>query len=44
MRRGLSPLVATIILIAFTVLGGVIVYEFLHENIGVHAMASGERC
>jgi flagellin-like protein len=40
-RRGLSPLVATIVLIAFTVLGGVIVYEFFMKT-AESAMASGE--
>jgi flagellin-like protein len=41
MRRGLSPLVATIILIAFTVLGGVLVYEFF-VKVSESVMASGE--
>ena len=41
MRRGLSPLVATIVLIAFTVLGGIIVYEFFMKT-AESAMASGE--
>ena len=41
MRRGLSPLVATIVLIAFTVLGGIIVYEFFVKT-AESAMASGE--
>jgi flagellin-like protein len=40
-RRGLSPLVATIVLIAFTVLGGIIVYEFFMKT-AESAMASGE--
>jgi archaeal flagellin N-terminal-like domain len=40
-RRGLSPLVATIVLIAFTVLGGIIVYEFFVKT-AESAMASGE--
>jgi len=41
-RRGLSPLVATIILIAFTVLGGILVYEFFMKT-SESMMASGER-
>jgi len=42
MRRGLSPLVATIVLIAFTVLGGILVYEFFMKT-SESLMASGER-
>ncbi len=42
MRKGLSPLVATIILIAFTVLGGVLVYEFFVKT-SESMMTSGEK-
>jgi len=42
MRRGLSPLVATIVLIAFTVLGGILVYEFFMKT-SESLMTSGER-
>ena len=42
MRRGLSPLVATIILIAFTILGGVLVYEFFTRT-SETLMVSGEK-
>ena len=42
MRRGLSPLVATIILIAFTILGGVLVYEFFMKT-SEALMVSGEK-
>ncbi|MDM7275946.1 MAG: hypothetical protein P3X22_007550 [Thermoprotei archaeon] len=39
--RGLSPLVATIVLIAFTVIGGLLVYEYF-QRASESFMASGE--
>lgn len=42
MRRGLSPLVATLLLIAFTVMGGIIVYEFYNRT-SESIIASGEQ-
>ncbi|MCE4616436.1 MAG: hypothetical protein F7C09_05170 [Aeropyrum sp.] len=40
-RKGLSPLVASVILIAFTVIGGFIVYEYFLSSSGT-MMAAGE--
>lgn len=42
MRRGLSPLVATLLLIAFTVMGGIIVYEYYNRT-SESIIASGEQ-
>ncbi|BAN89983.1 archaellin/type IV pilin N-terminal domain-containing protein [Aeropyrum camini] len=40
-RRGLSPLVASIILIAFTIIGGFVVYEYFMSS-SESVMAAGE--
>ncbi len=39
--KGLSPLVATLVLIAFTVIGGLLVYEYFQRT-SESLMASGE--
>ncbi|MEM4738325.1 MAG: archaellin/type IV pilin N-terminal domain-containing protein, partial [Acidilobaceae archaeon] len=40
--KGLSPLVATLILIAFTVIGGILVYEYFTKT-SEGIMSSGEQ-
>ncbi|MEN2999661.1 MAG: archaellin/type IV pilin N-terminal domain-containing protein [Acidilobaceae archaeon] len=42
MRKGLSPLVATLVLIAFTVIGGMLVYEYFTTT-SENVMSSGDQ-
>ena len=42
MRKGLSPLVATLVLIAFTVIGGMLVYEYFNRT-SETIMSSGDQ-
>lgn len=42
MRKGLSPLVATLVLIAFTVIGGMLVYEYFART-SETIMSSGDQ-
>ncbi len=40
LRRGLSPLVATVVLISATVIGGLVIYNYFEKSINVVSTAS----
>jgi len=40
-RRGLSPLVATVVLISATIIGGMLVYNYFQKSVNVIASKSG---